>query len=83
VSEIMETLRQFLRKEFPTHKAAIDSLGPDDSLLKAGILDSLSFLSLISYIEETWSVAVPPQDFVPDLFDSMARMEAYISSRRA
>ena len=54
----------------------------DDSLLKKGVFDSLGVMEVIGFIEETWKVAVPPDDIVEDNFGSVAGIARYVTSRK-
>ena len=52
---------------------------PDDvSFLEEGIVDSTGVLELVMFVEDTFSVAVKDEEIVPDNFDSVARLAAYI-----
>ena len=54
---------------------------PEESLFESGLLDSFALPDLVSAIEEEFSIKVPDSDLNPRKFDSLARMEDYISSR--
>jgi len=52
---------------------------PDDvSFLEEGIVDSTGVLELVMFVEDTFNVAVKDEEIVPDNFDSVARLAAYI-----
>ena len=52
---------------------------PDDvSFLEEGIVDSTGVLELVMFVEDTFNVAVRDEEIVPDNFDSVARLAAYI-----
>ena len=52
---------------------------PDDaSFLEEGIVDSVGVLELVSFIEDNFKVKVSDQDIVPDNFDSVSKLAAYI-----
>ncbi len=52
------------------------------SLFESGLLDSFALTDLVSAIEDEFSIKVPDADLNPRKFDSVARIEAYISSRK-
>ena len=54
---------------------------PEQSLFESGLLDSFALPDLVAAIEEEFSIRVPDADLNPRKFDSLSRMEAYISSR--
>ncbi len=51
------------------------------SLVDEGIIDSTGFLDLVGFIEETFEVTVPDTDLVPDNFEMVDRIVAYIGRR--
>jgi len=74
-------IRQFLREYFILDD---DLLGPDDdgSFLENGIVDSTGVLELVLFAEETFGIEVDDRDVVPDNFDSVNRLAAYINTKR-
>ncbi len=54
---------------------------PDESLFESGLLDSFLLADLVGAIEEEFSIKVPDSDLNPRKFDSIARIESYLSSR--
>ena len=52
---------------------------PDDaSFLEEGIVDSMGIMELVMFVEENFGVIVEDEDLVPDNFDSVSRLAAYI-----
>ena len=52
---------------------------PDDaSFLENGIIDSMNVMELIMFVEENFGLEVADEDIVPDNFDSVAKIAAYI-----
>ena len=55
---------------------------PDDaSFLEEGIVDSTGVLELVMFVEETFNVTVQDQEIVPENFDSVSRLAAYIRQK--
>jgi len=50
----------------------------DASLLEAGIVDSIGVMELVSFVDKTYKITVPPEDISPDNFDSINRLANYI-----
>ena len=59
------------------------AVADDTSLIQDGIVDSTGILELISFIEETWTLRVPPEDMTPANFDSLLAIDRYIDGRLA
>ena len=52
---------------------------PDDaSFLEEGIVDSMGIMELVMFVEENFAMTVDDEDLVPDNFDSVSRLAAYI-----
>ena len=64
------TVRQFLIEDVFYDKD-LKNLGPDDSLLEKGLLDSLSILKTVTFCEEQFGIAIPDEDVLPDHFESV------------
>ena len=59
------------------------SLGPDDDLLLSNVLDSLRVMLLISHLEETSGLTIPPEDVTLENFQSLRQIQAYLNLRRS
>ena len=56
-------------------------LGVDDDLLTSGLVDSLGVMLLIGYVEQHFSIHVPPEDVTIEPFRSIRAIAEYIESR--
>jgi acyl carrier protein len=54
---------------------------PDESVFDAGLLDSFSLVDLAGQLETHFGVQIPDSDLTPRKFDTIERIDAYISSR--
>jgi acyl carrier protein len=54
----------------------------DESLFEAGHLDSFALPDLVSDLEREFGITIPDSDLNPRKFDSVARIEQYVSRRR-
>lgn len=56
-------------------------LGGDDekSFLRNGILDSLGFVKLMLFLEDTFAVRIDRKDVRPDNFDSLGKIVRYVT----
>jgi acyl carrier protein len=61
--------------------AALLPLSDDTSLLDSGILDSLSLLQLVVFLEERFGTTVGDADLLPQNFASVATICAYLRAR--
>jgi acyl carrier protein len=61
--------------------ASLLPLGNATSLLETGVLDSLSLLRLVGFIQERFGITVDDVDLVPEHFDTVDAISAYLRSR--
>jgi acyl carrier protein len=69
-------LANYIKSEIIRRRNA--NLNYDEDLLGAGILDSLSILRLVAFIEKTFGVQVPDEDVVYDNFQSINALSRYL-----
>jgi acyl carrier protein len=61
--------------------AALLPLGNTTSLLETGVLDSLSLLRLVVFVQERFGIVVDDVDLVPEHFDTVDAICAYLRSQ--
>ena len=59
------------------------AIGDHDSLVRGGILDSTGIYELILFVEETFGLTIAPEEMIPDNFDTLEAMDAFIARKRA
>jgi acyl carrier protein len=57
-------------------------VGNDTALIETGIIDSLSMLKLVLFIEERFGITVPPEDVVPSNFETVRGICGYIRGKQ-
>jgi len=73
-AQITEILKQVAKKPIPPD--------PGESLFDSGVLDSFALPELVSRLESEFGISIPDADLAPRKFESIARIEAYLESRR-
>jgi acyl carrier protein len=53
------------------------------SFLDNGIVDSINVMELVMFVEETFGIKVKDEEIVPDHFDSVERLSAYVREKSA
>ena len=77
----METIvNDYISREL-VPDAALLPLTNETSLLDSGILDSLSLLRLVVFLEERFGIGVGDADLLPDNFASVNAICAYVRAR--
>lgn len=52
------------------------------SLLGQGIIDSTGVLEMVVFVEDAFGIAVADEEVVPENFDSIAALAAYVEDKR-
>lgn len=58
-------------------------LSDEAPLLESGILDSLSLLKLVIFLEEKFGMSIEDGDLLPENFSSVNAICAYLRARKA
>ncbi len=59
-----------------------DVLNVDDELLDSGVLDSLSLLKLVAYLDEQYGVQTEASDITSENFGTLERLTRFVLIRR-
>lgn len=77
---IKEQVKQYIAESFMFSDNGFQ-LSDDASFLEEGIVDSTGVLELVMFVEEEFKVAVQDDEVVPENFDSVNRLSAYIGRK--
>jgi acyl carrier protein len=72
-------IRKFILDKFPL--ARKQQIKDSDPLLESGVLDSLGVLDLVSFVEQEFSVHVADEELVPENFQTIDRIAAFVESK--
>jgi acyl carrier protein len=75
-------IRQFLVEDV-FYDRDLKHLGPDDSLLQRGLLDSMSILKTVTFCEEQFGITIPDEDVLPDHFESVRAIARLVERVKA
>lgn len=70
-------INDYISREIVQDQAVLP-LSNDTSLLKGGILDSLSLLRLVVFLQDRFQVTVDETDLLPENFESVDAICAYL-----
>lgn len=79
ITTILDCVRSFVVEAF----YAPTELADDASLLDTGTMDSTGVLELIVFIEKRWGITVGDREILPDNFDSVRRITAFVEGKLA
>lgn len=80
MSDLRTALRTALVGQFGVDEGALTD---DSELFSEGLLDSLTVMELVDFVEAQAGVPIPPQDIVLDNFDTVARIVRYVDALKA
>ena len=80
-AQLKTEIRDFIVDNFLFGEGG-DTLRDDQSLVEAGLIDSLGVAELVAFIESRYGIVAQDEELVPDNFDSIARVAAYIEHKR-
>lgn len=80
MSDFRASLRRALVGQFGVDDAALTD---DTALFSEGLLDSLTVMELVSFVEAEAGVRIPPEDIVLENFDTMACITRYVDGLAA
>jgi len=70
MNEITENILHFLKTQgFLNEKTIVQE---NDSLSETGVIDSITLLQLVDFLESTYSIQIPVEMITPENFDTIA-----------
>jgi len=75
-------IRQFLVEDV-FYDRDLSALGPEDSLLAKGLLDSMAILKTVTFCEEQFGITIPDQEVLPDHFETVRAIAKLVERVRA
>ncbi len=77
---IKDSIRSYIAKNILFSKDGYP-YADETSLLEEGIIDSMNVLELVAFVEEKFRVSVNDREIIPDNFDSVAKLSAYVGRK--
>jgi acyl carrier protein len=78
IAEIKNTIRQYV---IETTYASPDQVKDDSLIFAEGIFDSMGFVMLINFIEETFHFKAKDSELLEDNFESIDAMARFVESK--
>jgi len=80
MTEKIRLVRDYIFENF-LFGADDSSLDNNDSFLDKGVIDSTGILEVVNWIEETFAISVDDHELVPDNFDSINKLAAFLERK--
>jgi acyl carrier protein len=81
MKSIEQELRKFINDNFLFGQGGAD-LSADDSFLENGLIDSTGVLELVTFLEQTYSIAIDDRELVPENLDSIRNVVRFVEGKR-
>ena len=81
-SEIEREIRAFVTENF-LFRDDRPPLADDESLIEAGLIDSMGILELVAFLESRFGLQVADSEIVPANMDSIRAIAAYVQAKLA
>jgi acyl carrier protein len=62
--------------------ARVNGVADDDLIVQTGVIDSLMLVEVIDTLEAQLGIRVEGEELVPENFESLAAMAAYVAKKR-
>jgi acyl carrier protein len=79
--DTIDTIRDFITHEI-LHGTLANTLSNDDQLVDSGIIDSLGVMTVLSFLEENFSIKIPDSELTPENFASLSSITALVESQK-
>jgi acyl carrier protein len=79
--DVESALKEFIRENFLARKGKTD-ISNEETLLDTGLVDSAGIFELTSFVERTFGIEVDDTEIVPENFESINSLAAFIRSKR-
>ncbi len=80
-TDLRTDLREYVDETFLYLHPGV-KLGDDDSLLAAGVIDSLGFVELVEEVQSRYGITVEDIEITEENFGSVDAVSAYVAARR-
>jgi acyl carrier protein len=80
MEQIEQELRQFVVDNFLFGEGE-GQFSNEDSFLEKGLVDSMGILTLVNFVQEKYAIAIADEELVPDNWDSVRRIAAFVQGK--
>ena len=79
---IASDLERFILDEI-VQGTDVESVDPREDLLASGVIDSHGLMEVVTFLESRYGVAVSDDDLLPENFESLESIEAFVTRKAA
>jgi len=74
---VLESTREFVVENF-MYMRKNKEIGNDESLLRTGVISSLGMMEVVGWVEETFNIAVGPDEITEQNFDTLNGIAQFV-----
>jgi len=76
-----QIIKDFIQSELVKERGRF-SLEDNDNLIERGVIDSLGIMKLLAYLEGTFSISISDEELIPDNFETIDAISAFVVSKQ-
>ena len=80
---VSSTVEAFIRNELLYGYSGEEEFNQNTNLIESGVIDSITLLRLITFLEEHYQIRIPDEEMVPEHFRFLKDIEAFVTQHRA
>ncbi|PKL39660.1 MAG: acyl carrier protein [Spirochaetae bacterium HGW-Spirochaetae-1] len=77
---VQDQIINFIKENFVAGRKDV-SLGPEESLIESGVIDSTGVLELVMFLEETFGIEIDDEELVPENLDSINNLVNFLKKK--
>jgi acyl carrier protein len=81
MADVKEQIREFVLES--ARSKGINEVADDQSLMEAGIIDSLGIFRLVSFLEDNFRVRISDDEIVLENFQSIDEIDRFVAAKLA
>jgi acyl carrier protein len=78
---IEETIIAYIRRELLNDDPGV-TLNPETKLIEEGMIDSVSLMELVLFLEATFNVSITEEELVAENFQTIRAISQFIAQKR-
>jgi len=78
--DVKDRLLHFFQNNF-LYDETVDEICADESLIDKGYIDSTGIIGLVAFMEKAFKIKVYDHEIIPENFDSLNNILAYVNNK--
>lgn len=76
-----EIIKKFIVDEIISNNSK-NNLNYEDSLIEAGVIDSLGIMKMLAFLDEQFSISIEDQEVIPENFETIKAISDLVEKKR-